>query len=218
MTGTRWPEPRPTLPGRVGQCQGHLSFPDPARGWEPGPDRLQSGAQTDRSSCPRALTAARRKGTPRTHVGASRVTGEGTPQSSTNAGRGRTLPHPARGGRGDSPPHPDCPTALRGGGVSPPPHPGGSAAGGEANPGRHRGGGGTAPYPSPQPSPQRLLPASVTGAAPAVPPPNRKPAHARLAASRPHPAPARGHLACWQVKPAPLPAAISCEVTSPASG
>lgn len=76
--------------------------------------------------------------------------------------------------------------------MSPPSPPDGPAAGGEANPNRHRGGGGTAPHPSPQPSPRRLLPASVTGAAPAVPPPSRTPAHARPAASRPRPMPGSG--------------------------
>lgn len=170
MTGTRWPEPRPTLPGRVGQCQGHLSFPDPARGWEPGPDRLQSGAQTDRSSCPRALTAARRKGTPRTHVGASRVTGEGTPQSSTNAGRGRTLPHPARGGRGDSPPHPDCPTALRGGGCLPHPTRAGPLQAGRQT----QAGIGVGEAPRRTPPHSHPLSASYLRPLPVLPPPFRR--------------------------------------------
>lgn len=195
----------PLLPG---PCEGVGARPRPApkRGTD-GPKLLPAGTDSSKE-----------EGHPPHPRGSVQSNGGRHTPELYQCRKGENPPPPRTGREGGFSTPPGLPHCIEGGGVSPPPHPGGSAAGGEANPGRHRGGGGTAPYPSPQPSPQRLLPASVTGAAPAVPPPNRKPAHARLAASRPHPAPARGHLACWQVKPAPLPAAISCEVTSPASG
>lgn len=99
------------------------------------------------------------------------------PRGLVQCNRGRPTPGPYHcrdGGNlsphgrrhwGESPPgRPHCIE-----GRSPPPRSDGPAAGGETNPGRHRGTGGTAPHPSPQPSPQRLLPASATGAAPADP-------------------------------------------------